>query len=231
MKLIFAMGGGGFAMEPENLVLDRYILSLAEKVKPKICFIPTASGDAPIYIENFYKAYNTLDCLPTHLSLFKPPTPDLESFVMAQDVFHIGGGNTKNLLALWRDWSLDTFLKQAYDVGKPMTGISAGMLCWFEQAVTDSFGAKLDRLDCLGWIKGSACPHFDGEAERRPTYLNLIKTGRVKGGIALDDGVGALFVDGELSKTVSSRKSANGYLFASESAKETVLRPSYLGFS
>ena len=101
------MGGGGFAMEPENLLLDRYILTLSKSSRPKICFIGTASGDSERYIENFYKAYKTLECQTTHLSLFKPPKQSLESFVMEQEIIHVGGGNTKNLICLWREWGLD----------------------------------------------------------------------------------------------------------------------------
>ncbi|MEK6267902.1 MAG: Type 1 glutamine amidotransferase-like domain-containing protein, partial [Planococcus sp. (in: firmicutes)] len=107
MRQIIAMGGGGFSMEPDNPLLDQYILKQANKARPKICFIPTASGDADSYIEKFYGFFNQQDCEPSHLSLFKPHTRKLEEFVLQQDIIYVGGGNTKNLLVLWKEWGLD----------------------------------------------------------------------------------------------------------------------------
>lgn len=209
-------------MEPENLLLDQYILSLSEKANPKICFIGTASGDSEWYINKFYDAYKTLNCTPTHLSLFKPPTRDFEGFLGEQDIIHVGGGNTKNLLCLWRDWGLDVAIKKNYERGLVLSGMSAGMICWFEATTTDSFGG-LDPIHCLGFLKGSASPHFDGEAERRPKLISLIKSGELMGGIALDDGVGALYIDEKMSECVSSRANAGAYRFETKTAKEEVL--------
>lgn len=228
MRKIFAMGGGGFAMEPDNLLLDKYILSLSEKTSPKICFIGTASGDSEVYIERFYSAYKTLNCNPTHLSLFKPQTRNLEDFLDNQDIVHVGGGNTKNLLCLWKEWELDKILKRTYERGLILSGISAGMLCWFEEGTTDSYGG-LDPLKCLGFLSGSASPHFDGEVERRPKFIELIQSGIIKGGLALDDGVGALYIDEKLSECVSSRKNAGAYRFANKSAQEEKLPVRFLG--
>jgi peptidase E len=110
MKQIFVMGGGGFAMEPDNLLLDKYILSLSKKAQPKICFLGTASGDAESYRQMFFDAYRTLPCIPDYFSLFKPSTRDIESFILSQDIIHVGGGNTKNLVCLWKEWGLDKIL-------------------------------------------------------------------------------------------------------------------------
>lgn len=228
MRKIFVMGGGGFSMEPANLLLDRYILSLSMKTRPKICFIGTASGDSERYIKNYYKAYNKLSCIPIHLSLFKPSTRDFNSLLLDQDIVHVGGGNTKNLLCLWKEWGLDLALKNAYKNGTVLSGMSAGMICWFEQGTTDSFGG-LDPLKCLGLLKGSASPHFDSEVDRRPKYVELIKSALLKGGLGLDDGVGALYLNEKLSKCVSSRRTANAYQFASNTAKEKKLPVKYLG--
>jgi peptidase E len=209
-KQILAMGGGGFSMEPKNLKLDKYLLSLIEKPKPKVCFVGTASGDAESYIERFYESFNTLDCETSHLSLYKAPIGDLREYVMDKDIFYVGGGNTRNLIALWEEWKLDQYLREAYEVGKVMAGISAGSICWFEQGVTDSVPGKLLNLECLGFLKGSNCPHYDGEPERRGAYHQLLAEG-MKPGFACDDGVAALFVDGELVKFVSSREQAKAY--------------------
>lgn len=208
MKQIIAMGGGGFSMEPDNKKLDHYLLAQSKAQKPAICFIPTASGDAEGYIERFYKAFEKENCIPSHLSLFSPPL-DLEEYVMKQDIFYVGGGNTKNLLALWREWGLDKLLKKAYEEGKILAGLSAGSLCWFEEGVTDSFG-PLRGIQCLGFLPGSHCPHYDGEKERRPAYHKLIKDG-LKSGFAADDGTALHFVNGNLYRAVSSREKAKAY--------------------
>jgi dipeptidase E len=199
------MGGGGFAMEPENLLLDRYLLSLSKKSKPKICFIGTASGDAITYQDKFYTAYRTLPCEPSHLSLFKPHTRDIEGFVREQDIVHVGGGNTRNLLTLWKEWKIDLYLRSAYENGTVLSGMSAGMLCWFEEFTTDSYGSGYVAMKGLGWLKGSAVPHFDGESGRLPSYLEMVKRGEIGDGIALDDGAAALFVDESIKECVSSR--------------------------
>jgi dipeptidase E len=112
MKQIVAIGGGGFSMEPDNPLLDQYVLNQCGAERPKICFVPTASGDAEGYIERFYQAFGRLECRPSHLSLFRPHTADLEAFVLSQDVIYVGGGNTRNLLVLWREWGLDRILRR-----------------------------------------------------------------------------------------------------------------------
>lgn len=227
MKQIIAMGGGGFLMEPENPLLDRYILQQAEKETPEICYIGTASGDAESMIQKFYECFNKEDCVPSHLSLFKPPVRDLESFVLAKDIIYVGGGNTKNLLALWREWGLDDILRKALDQGVVLAGISAGSICWFEEGVTDSYGDGLEPLKALGFLSGSNCPHYDGEPERRPTYRQLVDAGTLQPGIAADDGAAIHYVDGHIKKVVSSRPDAKAYLIAA--GNEEALETEYLG--
>lgn len=217
-------------MEPDNPLLDAYILNQAHNPLPKICFIGTASGDSDNYISKFYHFFNQQNCIPSHLSLFKPPTKDLEGFVMEKDIIYVGGGNTKNLLALWRDWGLDKILKKAWEEGIVLAGISAGSLCWFEEGVTDSFGDKLEPIKCLGFLKGSNCPHYDGEAERRPVYRRLIETKQLLPGIAADDGVAVHYLGQEIHKIVSSRPDAKAYQVSFEhQLNETELYTEYLG--
>ncbi len=210
-KHILAMGGGGFSMEPDNLKLDKYLLSLVKKDKPKVCFVSTASGDSKEYIERFYNSFSNLLCEPSNLALYRPPEEDLREFVMDKDIFYVGGGNTRNLLVLWKEWGLDLLLKEALEKGAVLAGISAGSICWFDQGLTDSVTGKLLPLSCLGILKGSNCPHYHGEEKRRPSYQKSILNGSMKDGIACDDGVAAHFINGELSKFVSSRKGANAY--------------------
>ncbi|MEK4079739.1 MAG: Type 1 glutamine amidotransferase-like domain-containing protein [Solibacillus sp.] len=230
MRQIIAMGGGGFSMEPDNPLLDHYILKQAETANPKICFLPTASGDSEQYISRFYSFFNDQNCDPSHLSLFNPPSRDLESFVLEKDILYVGGGNTKNLLALWKEWGLDSILRKAWEEGVILAGLSAGAICWFEQGVTDSYGDGLEPINCLGFLKGSNCPHYDGETERRPAYHKLMETNKLHSGIALDDGVAIHYKEKEIHKIVSSRPNAKAYSVSLEKGiTERELHAEYLG--
>jgi peptidase E len=231
MKQIVAMGGGGFSMEPDNPLLDQYVLNLTHKPHPKVCFLPTASGDAEGYIIRFLQAMMKLNAEPTYLSLLRPTVTDMASFLLSQDVIYVGGGNTKNLLGLWREWGLDAVLREARERGIILAGLSAGAICWFEQGLTDSVPGPLSPLPCLGFLKGSNCPHYDGEAERRPSYQRAIAEGRMLDGIAADDGVALHYVGDELAKVVSSRPHAKAYrVFAADGgAREESITPLYLG--
>lgn len=224
------MGGGGFSMEPENLALDRYVWGLAGKTRPKVCFVPTAGGDQQDYINRFYASWAELDCVPTHLSLFKPPATDLRAFVFEQDIIYVGGGNTRNLLVLWKEWGLDEILREAWQAGRVLAGVSAGSICWFEQGITDATG-RLSVLPCLGFLRGSNCPHYDAEAERRPTYRAMITAGQIGPGYAADDGAALHFVGTTLEKIVGSRPQAKAYWLEREGDgyRETPLEPVYLG--
>lgn len=214
---IVAMGGGGFLMEPENPLLDDFVLSLSRRSPARVCFLPTAMGDLATYLARFYRAMSG-KCVATDLTLFgsaalaRHParTADLPAFVAAQDVFYVGGGNTANLLALWRIHGLDRLLRDAWRAGAVLAGVSAGMICWFEGSVTDSFGEMHALRDGLGLLSGSACPHYDGEAMRRPTYQRLVREG-LPGGYAADDGAALHFVGGALKEVVTSRPSAAAY--------------------
>jgi dipeptidase E len=128
-RQIIAMGGGGFAMEPDNTLLDRYILATSDKKTPRVCFIPTASGDSSSCIDRFYTAFTNFSCIPAHLSLFNPHTSDIRSFILEQDILYVGGGNTKNLVALWQAWELDKIIQSAWEQGTILCGLSAGSLC------------------------------------------------------------------------------------------------------
>lgn len=210
---ILAMGGGGFSMEPDNPLLDDYLLSLAPAGrKPRICFVPTASGDSEGYSERFLAAFGSERAEATVLSLFNRTVADLDTFVLQQDIIYVGGGNTANLLAVWRVHGLDVALTKAYREGVVLAGISAGMNCWFEASVTDSFdtNALAPLPDGLGLLPGSACPHYDGEALRRGTYLDLIQNG-FPTGYAAEDGAALHFTNGELTTVVASRPQATAY--------------------
>ena len=169
-KNIVAIGGGGFGRSLGSLKIEKYIISLINKKRPKICFIPTASGDSSLYKLNFYRAFSKLDCITSHIDFFSR-TENLEDKVLAQDIIYVGGGNTKSMLAVWKEWDLPNILRNAYEKGIVMSGVSAGAICWFEKGITDSFANELNIINCLGIVKGIACPHFDEEKEREP-YVN-----------------------------------------------------------
>ena len=229
-RQIIALGGGGFLMEPENPLLDQYILDQAGKSKPSICFLPTASGDAARSIVGFYAAYNQLECTPSHVTLFGR-TPDLRDTLLSQDIVYVGGGNTKSMLALWREWELDVILREAWEAGIVLAGVSAGAICWFEQGITDSVAGRASVLECLGFLKGSCCPHYDGEAERRPAYFAFLDTGEIQPGYALDNGVAVHYVGDAMKEFVSSRPKAMAYGLEAVDGivHENPISPTYLG--
>ncbi|MCB0327364.1 MAG: peptidase E [Bdellovibrionales bacterium] len=223
---IVAIGGGGFRLEPDNLLLETYILSLCAIEKPKVGFLPTASADNQEYIEAFHKSFTKLGAIPSHLSLFTPHTKDLKQYIENLDILFVGGGNTKNMLALWREWNLIDPIRNAYDQGTVMAGVSAGSICWFEQGVTDSYGVSLESLECMGILKGSNCPHYDSEVERKPRYHQLLKQG-MKPGFAAEDGVALHFKNEVFYQAISNRP--DGQAFEVSAEGEKTLNISYLG--
>ena len=174
IKNIVAIGGGGFGRSLGSLEIEKYIISLVNKKNPRICFIPTASGDNDLYKLNFYRAFTKLNCVTSHIDFFSR-TEDLEEKVSTQDIIYVGGGNTKSMLAVWKEWNLHKTLMNAYKNGIVMSGVSAGAICWFDKGITDSYADKLEIIDCLGIVKGTACPHFDEEKQRKPYVYEIIE--------------------------------------------------------
>jgi peptidase E len=229
---ILAMGGGGFSMEPRNPRLDEFALSLARGRRPRVCFVGTASGDSPLYAARFLRAFRRLRCRPTTLSLFDPPKRGLRGFLLDQDVVYVGGGSTRAMLVLWREWGLDRILREAWREGVVLAGLSAGSICWFEQGLSDSVvPGRLLPLECLGFLPGSNCPHYDGEPGRRPAYRRLVASGALSPGWAADDGVGLLFEGRRFVRAVSSRQGAKAWRVERSrgGASERAVTPDYLG--
>lgn len=224
-------------MEPDNPLLDDFILSLSRRRPARVCFIPTASADSATYITKFYRAFSGR-CIPTDLTLFdsaalpRQPaqTRDLAAFVQAQDVFYVGGGNTANLLVVWRAHGLDRLLRRAWRAGAVLSGISAGMLCWFQGGITDSFGGYRGLRDGLGLLRGTACPHYDGEPKRQAAFRRFTLQGP-PAGYAADDGVALHFKGTALKEVVSSRPNALAYRLQRRRGmvEETPLKVRYLG--
>jgi dipeptidase E len=232
---IVAMGGGGFGDNGLETPLDEHILSLARsargRARPRVCYLPTASGDAAPAIVRFYSAFaRRADA--SHLGLFDRSVLDLEGFLLDQDAVYVGGGNTANMLAIWRVHGLDRILRRAWDDGIVLAGRSAGSICWFEGGTTDSFGG-LDALpDGLGFLPGSHSPHYDGEPGRRPTYQRLVASGELPPGYAADDGAALVFRGTELAEVVAELPAARGYRVErgpDGTAVETELATRFLG--
>jgi len=208
-RTIFAMGGGGFTMEPANPLLDDYVLSLSAAKQPRILFLPTASGDLTAQMNAFKGRFTGRNCSSECLSLFRLRETErpLAEMVREQDIVYVGGGSMRNLLAIWRAHRLEELLIEAWRSGTVLAGLSAGAMCWFQSGVTRSSGPP-EALAGLGLLEGSLSVHADGEPERLPVWLGLLRDGTLPGGWALDDGVGMLFRGRRLERVVSSRPGA-----------------------
>jgi peptidase E len=222
-RTILAMGGSGRSGGP----LNRYFVGLTGKERPRICFLPTAVGDSTEGIVGFYALFPGELCQRSHLALFGVPRADVREHLLHQDAIYVSGGNSANMLAVWRVHGVDAILREAWESGIVVGGPSAGGLCWFEDAVTDSFGPELRRLgDGLGWLQGSFCPHYDTEPARRPTLHRLLAEG-FPAGIAADDAVGVRYDGTQLAEVVSEAPAAGAYRLelVDGAVRETPLAP------
>jgi len=221
-RQIVAMGGGGFSME--GRALDDHILGLTGKARPRVCYVPTAAGDSQEKITRFHEALG--DRAETAvLGLFWREVSDIDAFLRDQDVIYVGGGNTANMLAVWRLHGVDTALRRAWEAGVILCGLSAGANCWFEGCSTDSFGAGLGPMnDGLGLLPGSFCPHYDGEPLRKPTYTRWVAEGALPPGWAADDGVALVFGGTELAEAVSEREGGRAFRVEADWEREIGVR-------
>ena len=217
-KQIIAIGGGGFGRNPGDGVIEQYILDQTGKEKPNICFIPTATGDNEAYKVNYYSTFSKLDCNPIHLDFFKR-TPDLEQLIPQQDAIFVGGGNTKSMLAVWKDWNLDKLLKDAYEKGVVMSGVSAGANCWFERAVVDSWEEDLRVIDCMGFVKGNCCPHYDEEPQRRPAVKKFLEDGIVDSFYSVEGNCALHIKNDDEYLSVDFGKEKNAYIVSIDDDK------------
>ena len=223
LRHIVGLGGGGDTPAQSDR-LHEYVLGLVGKARPKLLFVPTASADNDAYIVWVHERFDPVAEV-THLKTFPWPPPDLRELILAQDAIYVSGGNTANMLAIWQVHGIDTLMREAWEQGVVLWGASAGMICWFEHGITDSFGPELDAMPCLGFLPGSACPHYDGEELRRPRYQALVEGG-LPSGLAADDGVGLHFEGTELAEVVSCRPGAAAYRVTREG--EELLEPRLL---
>jgi len=201
--------------------LDDLLLELGGR---RVCFVPTATGDSEAMLVRFYERFGAR-AEASHAVFHSWPRSDLREHVLAQDVVYVGGGNTANMLAIWRVHGFDRVLREAWEAGVVLAGWSAGMICWFEAGVTDSFGPELAGMrDGLGFLPGSACPHYDGEERRRPVYTELVRAG-FPGGVAADDGVALHYEGTELREVLTTREGATAYRVSVEGEEPLEARP------
>ena len=200
---LFAIGGGGTSGPkggPNRMLME--VLKTTGKRFPKICLIPTATGDSRETIFEFIEAFHRIGAHANYLSLYSVPTRDLDSFVMDFDAVYINGGNTRNLIALWREWELDRILIKAWKAGLVLSGASAGANCWFEQSSSDFIPGEYNPLAGLGLLKGSFCPHYSNEKNRRESYLEMVANGALRPGYACSDRAAIHYVDGEMREAL-----------------------------
>jgi dipeptidase E len=221
---IVALGGGGFSMEKSSSLLDDYILSLTGAARPRICFLPTASGDADHYVVRYYRRFSA-HCDASHVSLFRRDQgvggveDDLATHLLAQDLIYVGGGNVVSMLGAWRAHGLDSVLRRAWRRGIVLCGPSAGSLCWFAESLSAFHGAPR-RVRGLGLLPYSNCVHYDAEPARRAEYHRFVAAG-MRPGFAAEDGVALHFRGTLLERAVSSR--ADGRAYRVEPAGDSVL--------
>ena len=177
-RQIVAFGGGGFSMEAGNPLLDDYVLELARarRERPRICFLPTASGDADHYVVRFYRAFGGSDCEPSHVSLFRRDrgAADLREHLLSQDLIYVGGGSVISLLGTWRAHGIDSILAEAWRRGVILCGLSAGSLCWYSEGVT-SFHGEVLRVRGLGLLPWSNCVHYGSKQGPREPYHAMLQ--------------------------------------------------------
>jgi peptidase E len=211
LRQIVAFGGGGFSMESGNPLLDEYVLSLTGAERPRVCFLPSASGDADHYVVRFYRAFPAERCESSHISLFRREQgpEDIREHLLSQDLIYVGGGSVISLLGAWRAHGIDAHLREAWERGVVLCGLSAGSLCWFADAVTGFHGAP-QRVGGLGLLPYSNCVHYEPASPRRLAYHEFLRGG-MRAGYAAEDGAALHFVGEELARVVASRPAARGY--------------------
>ena len=211
MKQIIAIGGGGFGREIKDLKIEKYIVDQSKAKTPKICFIPTATGDDQAYIDTFYKAFNSLGCKTSHINFFKR-TINLKEHILDQDIIYVGGGNTKSMLAVWKEWGLDKILFEAYKNKIIMSGVSAGAICWFKKGITDSWKDNQATLDCLNFVDGVCCPHYDEEPERIPYVKEILVNKEISSCYAIEGYAALHLIDDKPKYNVSFKEDTSCHL-------------------
>jgi dipeptidase E len=208
LRQIVSFGGGGFSMEAGNPLLDEFVLALTGRDRPRVCFLPTASGDADHYIVRFYRHFPAPRCEPSHLSLFRRERApvDPREHLLDQHLIYVGGGSVRSLLGTWRAHGIDAIVREAWERGVVLCGLSAGSLCWFAEGVSTFHGGPPDRVRGLGLLPWSNTVHYSSEPARREALHRwLLEDMRA------DDGAALHFVGNDVAQVVASREGARAY--------------------
>ena len=209
---IFATGGGWFPNAWSPSYFPEYALKLSPVRSPRICLLGPASGENANNFEAFARGWEPYDCSVHHFNIFQPATLDFVDYLMDKDIVFVGGGSTKNLMALWREWEFDKALRQAWQAGVVMTGGSAGLICWFQSGLTDSYPKVLNAVKATGFLPGSVNPHYEIRPDRKSRFRELIANGTLESpGLALDQDVGVLYHGTEIVEIVSGKKGSGAY--------------------
>jgi dipeptidase E len=215
-KTIFVYGDG------LNKIFIKYVIELTKKEKPRVSFFPTAAADDERVIGYIYKMCEDLPLNPVVIKTFVSSSPEQKTFaeeILNSDAVIVGGGNTLNMLAIWKAQGIDTLLKMAYNKGIVLGGGSAGSLCWFTGGYSDSRPRELSIIECLGFLDYSHSPHYDSEPARKPLYHQAVLTGKLKPGYACDDDAGLLFINGKMVKSVSLNPESHSYYVSVKNGK------------
>lgn len=231
-RQIFACGGG-FLVDPwQPPLLQKYLLGLTPAPSPKVCFLGAAVGEEPSAFEAFNRSMEQHDCRLYHFNIFQPTTLDFVDYLMGMDIVYVNGGATKNLIALWKAWNFDAALATAWQNGVVMSGTSAGMICWYQSGLTDSYPPELMPVKAMGLIKGSACPHYDQRFDRPSKFRQFIASGDLDGpGLALDQHTAVHYLGDQLHEIVSDKKTAGAHMLTRTASgfDEKPLPVRYLG--
>lgn len=220
-------------MEWGNPLLDDHVLSLTGVARPRVCFLPTASGDADHYVVRFYRAFGPARCEPSHISLFRRETGvgDPYAHLMEQDLIYVGGGSLVSLMGTWQAHGIDLALHDAWRAGVVLCGGSAGSLCWFTDVISSFHEGPPRRLEGLGFLPWSNAVHYADEPGRRAAFLHAVAGGMVSG-YGVGDAAALHFVDTELVEVVASRPRARARFVRGDGAggvAEEELDVRYLG--
>ena len=224
MRQIVTFGGGGFSMEAGNPLLDEFVLGLTGRERPRVCFLPQASGDADHYLVRFYRAFDAERCVPSHVSLFRRlrAPRDPRTHLLDQDLIYVGGGSIASLMGVWRAHGIDEILREAWRRGVVLCGLSAGSLCWFAEGVSTFHGAP-ERVEGLGLLPWSNTVHYSSEPDRREAYHRWLLEG-MRPGYAADDGAALHFIGSDVAQVVASREGARAYRVEALGGRVTTTR-------
>jgi peptidase E len=231
-RQIFGVGGGFLVQPYETPLLQRHLLTLSPAKTPRICFLGAAVGENPSALEAFDRQMEQHDCRLFHFNIFAPTTLDFADYLMGMDIIYVNGGATKNLIALWREWNFDAALHKAYEAGVVLSGESAGLICWYQSGLTDSYPPQLMPVKALGLIEGSSCPHYDMRFDRPTKFRQFIASGELDSpGLGLDQQTAVHYIDGQIHEIVSAKKGSGGHRLTRTATgfDEVALPARYLG--